>query len=79
MGKTAKILLAFEVFTLILLVILSFFAYPQGDDFTFANSFNKSGWLASQINWCKTWFGRFSSTMLLVSASYVDLKILSKI
>ena len=79
MNKTAKILLTFEIITLILLIILSFFTYPQADDFTFANSLHNLGWLGSQINWYKNWFGRFSSTMLLVSASYIDLRILSKI
>ena len=79
MNKSAKILLTFEVLTLILLIILSFFACPQADDFAFANSLHKFGWLGSQINWYKTWFGRFSSTMLLVSASYIDLPVLSKI
>lgn len=79
MTKTAKFFLALEVFTLILLIILSFFAYPQADDFTFANSLHKFGWLGSQLNWYKTWFGRFSSTMLLVSAGYIDLPVLSKI
>ena len=79
MGKTAKILLAFEVFTLILLIILSFFVYPQADDFSFANSLHNLGWLGSQINWYKTWFGRFSSTMLMISLSYIDLSVLCKI
>lgn len=79
MTKTVKIILIFEIITLILLISLSFFTYPQADDFAFANSLNKFGWLGSQINWYKTWFGRFSSTMLLVSASYVNLQILSKI
>lgn len=79
MSKTAKILLAFEVFTLILLIILSFFACPQADDFAFANSLHNFGWLGSQINWYKTWFGRFSSTMLLISGSYIDFSILYKL
>ena len=79
MTKTAKILLAFEIISLILLIFLSFFAQPQADDFAFANSLNKFGWLGSQINWYKNWFGRFSSTMLLISASYLDLSVLSKI
>lgn len=79
MTKTAKILLVFEIVTLMLLIALSFFAYPQADDFAFANSLHKFGWLGSQINWYKTWFGRFSSTMLLVSGSYIDLPVLSKI
>ena len=59
--------------------MLSFFAYPQADDFNFANSLHNFGWLSSQIKWWKTWFGRFSSTMLLISTSYVDLQIRSKI
>ena len=79
MTKIAKMILAFEVFTLILLIILSFFAYPQADDFNFANSLHNFGWLGSQIKWYKTWFGRFSSTMLLISTSYIDLQIRSKI
>ena len=79
MTKTAKILLAFENISLILLIMLSFFAYPQADDFFFANSLNKFGWLGSQINWYNTWFGRFSSTMLLISGSYIDFSILYKI
>ena len=78
MTKTAKILLIFEIITLILLIILSFFAYPQADDFIFANSLHKFGWLGSQINWYKTWFGRFSSTMLLISGSCIDFSILYK-
>ena len=68
-----------EIITLILLAVLSFFAYPQADDFVFANSLNKFGWLGSQINWYKTWFGRFSSTMLLISGSYVDFLIPYKV
>ncbi len=68
-----------EIITLILLIILSFFAYPQADDFVFANSLKNLGWLGSQINWYKTWFGRFSSTMLLISGSYVDFSILYKV
>lgn len=79
MGKTAKILLTFEIITLILLIILSFFVYPQADDFSFANSLHNLGWLGSQINWYKTWFGRFSSTMLMISLSYIDLSVLCKI
>lgn len=79
MSKLAKILLTFEIITLILLILLSFFAYPQADDFTFVNSLNKFGWFGSQINWYKTWFGRFSSTILLISAGYTDLPILYKI
>ena len=79
MEKTTKILLAFEVITLILLIVLSFFAYPQADDFAFANSLHKFGWFGSQINWYKTWFGRFSSTMLLISGSYIDFSILCKL
>ena len=79
MIKTAKILLIFEFITLILLIMLSFFAYPQADDFIFADSLNKFGWLGSQINWYKTWFGRFSSTVLLISAGYTDLSILYKL
>ena len=59
--------------------MLSFFAYPQADDFIFANSLYKFGWLGSQINWYKTWFGRFSSTMLLISGSYVDFLIPYKV
>jgi len=79
MSKLTKILLTLEIITLILLIILSFFAYPQADDFVFANSLKNLGWLGSQINWYKTWFGRFSSTMLLISGSYVDLSILYKV
>lgn len=79
MTKTTKILLTFEIITLMLLIVLSFFAYPQADDFVFANSLNKFGWLGSQINWYKTWFGRFSSTMLLISGSYVDFLIPYKV
>lgn len=79
MTKTAKFFLALEVFTLILLIILSFFAYPQADDFLFANSLHKFGWLGSQLNWYKTWFGRFSSTMLLISGSYIDFSTLYKV
>ena len=79
MTKTAKIFLTFEVVTLVLLIIMSLFAYPQADDFTFANSLHKFGWLGSQINWYKTWFGRFSSTMLIVSVSYIDFSVLCKI
>ena len=79
MNKIGKILLTFEVIFLVLLITLSFFAYPQADDFFFANSLNKFGWLGSQINWYNTWFGRFSSTMLLVSAGYIDFSILYKI
>ena len=79
MSKLTKILLTFEIITLMLLIVLSFFAYPQADDFIFANSLNKFGWLGSQINWYKTWFGRFSSTMLLISGSYVDFSILYKV
>ena len=79
MKKITKILLTFEIITLTLLIILSFFAYPQADDFIFANSLRKFGWLGSQINWYKTWFGRFSSTMLLISAGYTDLPILYKL
>lgn len=79
MTKTTKILLTLEIITLILLAVLSFFAYPQADDFVFANSLNKFGWLGSQINWYKTWFGRFSSTMLLISGSYVDFLIPYKV
>ena len=79
MSKFSKILLTFEIITLILLIILSFFAYPQADDFIFANSLHKFGWLGSQINWYKTWFGRFSSTMLLISGSYIDFSILYKL
>lgn len=79
MFKLTKFVLAFEIISLILLIILSFFAYPQADDFLFANSLNKFGWLGSQINWYKTWFGRFSSTMLLVSAGYLKFEIIYKI
>ena len=79
MTKTIKILLTFEIITLVLLIILSFFAYPQADDFIFANSLNKFGWLGAQINWYKTWFGRFSSTMLLISGCYIDFSILYKL
>lgn len=78
MTKIAKILLTFEIITLLLLIVLSFFAQPQADDFTFANSLHNLGWLGSQVNWYKNWFGRFSSTMLLISASYIDLQVLSK-
>lgn len=79
MTKTAKILLYFEIITLILLIIISFFSYPQADDFIFANSLYQFGWLGSQINWYKTWFGRFSSTMLLISGCYIDFSILYKL
>ncbi len=79
MTKTAKTFLILEIISFISLIILSFFAQPQADDFGFANSLNKFDWLGSQINWYKTWFGRFSSTMLIISGLYVDFTILCKV
>jgi len=79
MTKISKLIVIFEVFSLFLLIVLAFFAYPQADDFVFANSLNNLGWLGSQINWYKSWFGRFSSTMLIISGSYLDLRMLCKI
>ena len=79
MTKTTKILLTFEIVTLILLIILSFFAYPQADDFGFANTLNNLGWLGSQVNWYKNWFGRFTSTMVIISGFYLEFSILCKV
>lgn len=62
-----------------LLIILSFFAYSQADDFVFAKSLHDFGWLGCQLNWYKTWFGRFASTMLLISGIYLDFSILYKV
>lgn len=78
-AKIAKIFVFLELFSLVLLICLSFFAYPQADDFGFANLLNNFGWLGSQINRYETWFGRFSSTMLIVSGVGVDFSILCKV
>lgn len=74
-----KVFIFFALFSLFLLIVLSFFAYPQADDFGFANSLNNFGWLGSQINWYKNWFGRFASTMLIISGAYINFGILCKV
>ena len=78
-SKIAKVLVCFEIFSLILLLCLSFFAYPQADDFAFANLLNNFGWFGSQIDRYKNWFGRFSSTMMIISGCLINFKILCKI
>jgi hypothetical protein len=51
------------------------YAFPQADDFVFANSVRDHGFFASQCDWYRNWSGRWASTAVITwVSSAVDLQ-----
>ena len=63
----SRLLVSFEIISLIFLFSLSFFSLPIADDFIFANTVNKYGWLNSQGYWYNNWLGRYASTAIITT------------
>lgn len=70
----AVIVMLFITGYIALYLILGFYAQPTADDYCYANSAIKNGFLQSQISWYTGWSGRYASTAIIsLFALYCDL------
>lgn len=60
-----KFIILFTLFVILLFSFISFFNFPSTDDFDIMFLVNKLGYWDAQLNYYKTWTGRFVSTAIL--------------